>query len=355
MEYSYTSPRPISLYFEDQPYGQTQKSTRAYVTETHAPMNTPAKPLPRGNLGGANTCGGSLTTTVGNCPCPVPSMAPFISPPQGIRNTSSMSNALFAANHSASFQCPPNNPAITSFGVHGSPMTADTMMRESQKMMQSGYAPNMGQNQYGDVVDASFYEPKGIMGYIEPAMTSKPVNNFYQQAGVGGFSSDSHKGPINSHGFMSNHDVLGVLAGEDANTMANKLDFRSGQGSIFNGNQQTSDANRHMQNSYASMARQNPHNAAEALAGGFVNGSGIIPTFGMVQQGFLRLGVQRNGQLMDKPVYRNNPAALKVQNTLQYNGRYQKLPYVSSNRLDFPPNSVLDVDFDNRVAAKCDS
>jgi len=351
MEYSYTAPQPIGLFFDDQPYTQTQKSSRAYATEVHTPMNPHVKPLPRGNLG----AGGSLTTTVGNCPCPAPSMAPYISPPQGLNNTSKMAKALFAANHSASFQCPSGSGNDPSFGVYGQPMTADTMLRQTQKFMASGYGPNMNQNQYGDSTDAAHYEPRGLMGYIEPAMTSKPMNNFYQQGGVGGFSSDSHKGPINSHGFITNNEVLNILAGEDANTMANKLDFRSGQGSIFNGNRQTSEANKHMQNSYSSMARRDPHNAAEALAGGFVTGGTLIPTFGMVQQGFLRLGTQRNGQLSDKPVYRNNPAALKVQNTLQFNGRNQKLPYISSNRLDFPPNNVIPVDFDNRVAAKCDS
>jgi hypothetical protein len=351
MEYSYTAPRPIGLFFDDQPYAQTQKASRAQVTEIHAPLNPAVKPLPRGSLG----AGGSLTTTVGNCPCPVPSMTPYISPPQGLNNTSKMANALFAANHSASFQCPSSQNNASSFDIYGRPMTTDQMLRESQKMMQAGYGPNISENQYGDVVDSIGYKPHGVMAYLEPTMTSKPANNFYRQAGIGGYSSDSHKAPINNPGFITNHEVMSILAGEDANTMANKLDFRSGQGSMFNGNRQTFDANKQMQTSYSSMARQNPHNAAEALAGGFVNGSAIIPTFGMVQQGFLRLGVQRNGQLADKPVYRNNPAALKVQNTLQYNGRNQKLPYTSSNRLDFPPNNVLPVDFDNRVAAKCDA
>lgn len=350
MEFYYTQPKPGGLYFDDQPHTQMQKSAVAFATETHTPMFPPVKPLPRGSLA---TCG-SLTTTTGNCACPVPSMAPYISPPQGL-NTNTISNALFAANHSASFQCPSSGGIGDSFSTYGRPMTTEAMLKETQQFMRAGYGARETAQQYGDIVDAAHYEAKGLMGYMEPTMTTKANNNFYRQGGIGGYSSDSHKAPINQHGFISNHEVMNILAGEDASIMANKLDFRSGQGSMFNGNKQTFDANRQMQNSYSSMARENPQHAAEALAGGFVNGSSVIPTFGMVQQGFLRLGVQRNGQLMDRPVYRNNPAALKVQNTLQYNGRYQKIPHTSGDRLNYPPQSVLPVEFDSMVASKCDS
>jgi hypothetical protein len=279
-------------------------------------------------------------------------MDSYISPPQGLK-TNNIKGIIRAANDSSSFQCPTSRNTSNMMN-YGMPMTTEAMVRQNHEFMRAGYAARETAQQYGDVVDAAGIEPKGLMGYIEPAMTSKMANNFYRQAGIGGFSSDSHKGPINQHGMISNHEVMNILAGEDAQTMANKLDFRAGQGMIFNGNQQTFDANRQMQNGYASMARQDPHLASEALAGGFVNGPSILPTFGMVQQGFLRMGVQRNGQLMDKPMYRNNPAALKVQNNLPYAGREQKIPYTSAGRLDYPPNSVLSVEFDNLVAAKCE-
>lgn len=383
-EFVYTSPNAgghPGIYYPDHPHTNYQKQTVAYKT-TNANHLTAPKPLPRGpildsdlfmksndfynrqfsattiaaGLSEPRVCNLHSTPDIGvvakSCHCPEPSFAPYISPPQGMNEhgKSMMMRSLANATASSSMQC--NLPKIGNVSTYGSPMTMDKMNAVGHQFLVSGFASKDRKQQNGDVADAQYVHPKKIMGYQGDIATTKLSNNFYRQAGIGGTSSSSHTAPINQTGFISNQEVMNILAAEDAATMAGKLDYRSGQGSIFNGDRAMFEANRRMQQDYGSMAREDSQAAAEALASGYVAGASLVPTFGMVQQGALRLGVQRNGQLMGKPVYRNNPAALRVQNNLPFN-REQKIPYTSGERLNYPPKSVISTEFDSMVAANC--
>jgi hypothetical protein len=385
-EFVYTSPNAgghPGVYYPDHPYTNYQKQGVAYKTTNANELGRP-KPLSQGPIlnselfmrpesfydrqFSANTiaagmdeprvCNAHTIAKTGiagqSCSCPEPSFAPYISPPQGMdsQGRAMMMKSLANATASSSMQC--QVPKIGNVSTINSMMSKDKMDAVSNQFLVSGYAAKDRRAQHGDVADSQYVDPKKIMGYQADIATTKLSNNFYRQAGIGGTSSESHVGPINQHGYITNSEVMNILASEDAQTMGNKLDYRSGQGMLFNGDRAMFEANRKMQQDYGSMAREDSQAAAEALASGYIAGASIVPTFGMVQQGFLRLGVQRNGQLMDKPMYRNNPAALKVQNNLPFN-REQKIPYTSGERLNYPPKAVLSTEFDSMVASNCDN